>query len=90
MLPYIYTHLVSTACTIYLILHAIVKGLAFDAGATLVEGLLLPAVETALLSLTVLGLLLIGNLLANPLGQNKESFAVCHFVNYACTSSSRP
>lgn len=87
VLPYIYTHLVSTACTIYLILHAIVKGLAFDAGATLVEGLLLPAVETALLSLTVLGLLLIGNLLANPLGQNKESFAVCHFVNYACTSS---
>ena len=40
-----------------------------------------------LLATTYLGLLLIGSLLANPLGPNRESFAVCHFINYTCTSS---
>ena len=50
-------------------------------------GLVVPLTSILLLSMTVLGLVLIGSVLANPLGPNRESFAVCHFVNYTCTSS---
>mmetsp|Transcript_46545 Transcript_46545/g.129334 ORF Transcript_46545/g.129334 Transcript_46545/m.129334 type:complete len:302 (+) Transcript_46545:1618-2523(+) len=39
------------------------------------------------MTLTILGLLEIGAILANPLGPNKEAFAICHFVNYACSAS---
>ena len=136
MLPYIYTHLVSLACAIYLIVSAIIKGAsatpALDGQTTALHA---PLLQTShplaspllsshtpahplplpdvcaqqastssrtpptclasssrspsilLLSMTVLGLVLIGSVLANPLGPNRESFAVCHFVNYTCTSS---
>ena len=39
------------------------------------------------MTLTILGLIEIGAILANPLGPNKEAFAICHFVNYACSAS---
>ena len=37
--------------------------------------------------LTIFGLLHIGSKLANPLSATKESFAVCHFVNYTASSA---
>lgn len=87
VLPYIYTHLVSFACTVYLVALAFLKGLSFREDASPIFGLVLPGLSMLLLTCTYLGLLLIGNLLANPLGPNRESFAVCHFLNYTCTCS---
>ena len=83
MLPYIYTHLVSMACCVYLVVLAALKGLYFEPDASPVYGLLVPCASILLLTTTYLGLLLIGSLLANPLGPNRESFAVCHFINCA-------
>ena len=62
-------------------------GLYFEQDASYMFGLVVPLTSILLLSMTVLGLVLIGSVLANPLGPNRESFAVCHFVNYTCTSS---
>lgn len=83
VLPYIYTHLVSLACAVYLVTVAFLKGLFFEPSSTFVFGLLLPLTSITLTAMTVLGLLEIGALLANPLGPHRESFAVCHFVNCA-------
>merc|ERR1719424_1869235 len=87
VLPYVYTHLVSLACTIFLLAHAFLKGLYFEPSASLTFGLLMPLTSFVLLTLTVLGLLQIGSILANPLGPNREAFAVCLFINFTCTTS---
>jgi len=87
VLPYIYTHLVSISCTIFLVGNAFLKGLYFEPDASLTFGLALPLASILLMTLTILGLLEIGAILANPLGPNKEAFAICHFVNYACSAS---
>ena len=87
VLPYIYTHLISFSCVIYLVGIAFLKGLYFTPEVSPIFGLVLPLVSMLLLTVTVLGLVIIGALLANPLGSNRESFAVCHFLNYTCTSS---
>ena len=67
--------------------NAFIRGLYFDPESSYMFGLVLPSLSTFLLTMTVYGLLLIGNLLANPLGPNKESFAICHFVNFVVVSS---
>ena len=67
VLPYIYTHLVSPACAVYLVTVAFLKGLFFEPSSTFVFGLLLPLTSITLTAMTVLGLLEIGALLANPL-----------------------
>jgi hypothetical protein len=87
VLPYIYTHLVSSACAMFLLGHAFLKGLYFDVDASYTFGLVLPCCSIFLMAMTVLGLLQIGSLLANPLGPYRESFAICHFVNYTCSTS---
>ena len=43
-------------------------------------GIALPAVALLLQTITVIGLLEIGNILANPLSPAKEGFAICHLV----------
>jgi len=82
-----HTHLISTSCALYLVGIAFLKGLHFTPASTLHFGLVLPLMSITLLGITVLGLVVIGAILANPLGSNRESFAVCHFLNYTCTSS---
>jgi len=42
VLPYIYTHLVSISCTIFLVGNAFLKGLYFEPDASLTFGLALP------------------------------------------------
>lgn len=87
VLPYIYTHLVSLSCFTYLIAGAFLKGLYFEPAATWVFGFTMPMVSLILQVLTIFGLLHIGSKLANPLSAHKESFAVCHFVNYTASAS---
>ena len=77
----------SSACIIYLLAFAVLKGLYFDPLSSYTFGLVLPCLSIVLLTMILYGLLLIGNLLANPLGPNKESFAICHFVNFVVVSS---
>ena len=49
VLPYIYSHLISMSCTIYLCVSSFLKGLAFSPDASYAFGLCLPLTSTCLL-----------------------------------------
>ena len=86
VLPYIYTHLISFSCVIYLVGIAFLKGCTSPRSLThLWTG---PTARFhALAAVTVLGLVSLVHCLQILWGVTAESFAVCHFLNYTCTSS---
>ena len=71
--PFIYTHLVSLSCAIFLIGNAIIRGLYFQEDASIAFGLVLPLMSMFLMTLLILGLLEIGAILANPKLKLKET-----------------
>ena len=60
VLPFIYTHLVSLSCTIFLLVNAFLKGMNFHPESSYTFGLFLPAAYVLLTTLTVYGLLEVG------------------------------
>tara|TARA_B110001452_G_scaffold67441_1_gene54283 strand:- start:173 stop:2179 length:2007 start_codon:yes stop_codon:yes gene_type:complete len=87
VLPYIYTHLVSLSCMIYLVASAFIKGAQCEVDESKFTSILLPSLAVLLQTITVIGLLEIGAILANPLSPAKEAFAICHLLNFTCANS---
>ena len=87
VLPFIYTHLVSLMCTLYLLFNAFIKGLYFAPEASLTFGLLLPLCSMLTTTLAVFGLLEVGDTILDPFGSDPEDFTVLHFVEWTMSSS---
>jgi len=87
VLPFIYTQLVSLACTIYLTASAFLKGVHFTPSNSYTFGLIVPAFNVILTTLAVFGLLEVGDTIMDPFGGDPEDYAVVHFVEHtACAS----
>ena len=80
VLPFVYTHLVSTCCVFYLMLTAVVKGLQFEPDASITFGFILPFSSILTQMAAIFGLLEVGDTIMDPFGQDPEDFAVLHFV----------
>ena len=63
VLPFLYTHMVSLSCTVYLLGSAFLRGCAFTPEADLPGGLIIPIVYVVLTNLTIYGLLCVGDTL---------------------------
>ena len=87
MLPFIYTHLVSLSCTIYLLASAFVAGIEFQPDSTMLFGFGMPAASVLLNTFTIFGLLEVGDTILEPFGSDSEDFAVLHFVDYVATAT---
>ena len=86
VLPFIYTHLVSALCALYLFSSALLKGLhgTADEGPS---ALLMPLLSLFIVSLASFGLLEVGTTILDPFGDDAEDFALLHFVEYALCMS---
>ena len=76
VLPFIYTHLVSLMCTLYLLFNAFIKGVYFEPGASYTFGLILPLCSMLTTTLAVFGLLEVGDTILDPFGCDPEDFTV--------------
>ena len=87
VLPFIYTHLVSAAATLFLMFASFSKGLNFTPDESIGQGLVLPFLAMFLTSLTTFGLLEVGNTILDPFGTDPEDFALLHFVEWTSCAS---
>ena len=87
VLPFIYTHLVSLMCTLYLLFNAFIKGLYFEPEASWTFGLILPLCSMLTTTLAVFGLLEVGDTILDPFGCDPEDFTVLHFIEWTISSS---
>jgi len=87
VLPYIYTHLVSLSCALFLFRSAFLVGLEFTPEASIPFGLILPAVGTAAQIIATFGLIEVGETILDPFGNDPEDFALLHFVEVTAVSS---
>ena len=85
VLPYIYTHLVSLSCALFLFRSAFLVGLEFTPEASIPFGLILPAVGTAAQIIATFGLIEVGETILDPFGNDPEDFALLHFVEVSST-----
>jgi len=88
VIPYVYLHVLSFVNAVYLIAYAAHAGLGFHPGASYTDGLLFPLINSFIFVVTTLGLLTVGESLANPFGAGIEDFAVATFLK-SCASNSR-
>ena len=87
VLPFLYTHMVSLSCTIYLMGSAFLRGAAFTPEADLPGGLIIPLIYVVLTNLTIYGLLCVGDTVFDPFGDDYEDFAVLRFIEHTATAS---
>ena len=87
VLPYVYTHMIGTATTMFLIAHAIEKAFYFTPKAPISYGFVFPLFGLVFIVFSCVGLIDIGSTLCNPFGGDAEDFAVFHFLNFTATSS---
>lgn len=81
VIPFVYSHLVSLACFLYLAFFAVEKGSRFAPEATYLFGLLIPAASFLITLITTLGLVEIGQTIANPFkGDDIEDFVIPSFL----------
>ena len=85
-MPFVYSHLVSLCCGIFLVGDCLVNALKFNPDASIMFGLVLPSLGSTLLTFSIFGLLEIGCALANPFGMDLEDFTICTIVE-ACAKS---
>jgi len=87
VLPFIYTHLVSTACTFFLVINAFLKGLDFTPDSSLTFGFVMPMMNVLLITLSIFGLLEVGDTILNPFGTDPEDLAITHMVEWTAVAS---
>jgi predicted membrane chloride channel (bestrophin family) len=86
-MPFTYIHLISFGSSIYCCVFALHKGLAFAPKETYIYGMVIPLFTVALMNISLIGLIAIGQALANPLGGDSEDFAVLSFLESALQRS---
>ena len=87
VLPYIYTHLVSLSCALFLFRTVFLMGMGFDADASVAFGLVLPAIEVFAMIIATFGLIEVGETILDPFGNDPEDYALLHFVEVTAVSS---
>ena len=81
VIPFSYSHLVSAACFFYLLGVSFLKAARFRPDASLFGGLILPALSFWIALITTIGLIDIGQCIADPWGNDPEDFAVPRFLH---------
>ena len=81
------SHLVSAGSFLYLLGLAVLKGASFSSGAPLLSGLWLPLLSFLIATITAIGLIEIGQAIANPWGIDPEDFAVPTFLQVTAKAS---
>ena len=87
VLPYIYTHLVSLSCAIYLFRSTFLAGLEVTPDSSSTFGLVLPATEVIGQIVATFGLIEVGETILDPFGSDPEDYALLHFVEVTAVSS---
>jgi hypothetical protein len=87
VLPYIYTHLVSLSCAIYLFRSTFLAGLEVTPDSSSTFGLILPATEVIGQIVATFGLIEVGETILDPFGSDPEDYALLHFVEVTAVSS---
>ena len=87
VMPFTYIHLISFGSSIYCCVFALHKGLAFVPKETYIYGMVIPLFTVFLMNISLIGLIAIGQALANPLGGDSEDFAVLSFLESALQRS---
>jgi len=81
VIPFVYAHLVSSGSFIYLLGISFVKAGKFRPDANIMDGLVLPLLSFLLCLVVTVGLIEIGQAIANPWGTDPEDFAVPTFLH---------
>jgi len=76
VIPFVYSHLVSTGSFLYLLGLAVLKAAAFRPEETTFNGIIMPLSSFLIALVTMIGLIEIGSAIANPWGTDPEDFAV--------------
>ena len=87
MIPFVYSHLVSAGAFLYLLGFAVVKAANCTPEATWFSGLVLPLLSFLISLATTVGLIEIGQAIANPWGIDPEDFAVPKFLQVTAKAS---
>ena len=87
VLPYIYTHLVSLSCALYLICFAFLMGTRFSMDASIAFGLVYPLLYVTVQIVTTFGLIEVGETILDPFGSDPEDYALLHFVEVTVVPS---
>jgi len=87
VMPFIYTHLVSLCCFLYLITSAFLLGSRFDPGASTLFGFTFPLLILLAQVISTFGLIEVGETILDPFGDDPEDFALLHFVEVTVCSS---
>ena len=87
VMPFIYTHLVSLACFIYLITEAFLSGITWVPGSSVTFGLVVPLILVLAKIISTFGLIEVGETILDPFGTDPEDFAILHFVEVTVCSS---
>ena len=87
VMPFIYTHLVSLACFIYLLASAFLSGVTFTPAASTTFGLAFPLIFVLSKIIATFGLIEVGETILDPFGDDPEDFALLHFVEVTICSS---
>jgi len=75
-LPFIYTHLVSLSCAMFLLSTAVVKGMYFTPEALYISGLVLPLISLLTMAISAYGLMEVADTIIDPFGDDPEDLAV--------------
>ena len=87
VMPFIYTHLVSLACFIYLAVTAFLAGIKWKPDSSVTFGLTVPMILLITKIFSTFGLIEVGETILDPFGSDPEDFAILHFVEVTCCSS---
>ena len=87
VMPFVYTHLVSFACFIYLGCSGFLSGFQFGPESSWTFGLGVPAAFYAIKIFTTFGLFEVGEVILDPFGDDPEDFALLHFVESTVCAS---
>lgn len=87
VLPYIYTHLVSLSCALYLVSFAFLLGTRFSPEASVSFGLVFPLCYVIVQIVTTFGLIEVGETILDPFGSDPEDYALLHFVEVTVVAS---
>ena len=87
VMPFIYTHLVSLSCFVYLMASAFLAGVSFTPGTSTLFGLVFPLIFVVAKIIATFGLIEVGETILDPFGEDPEDFALLHFVEVTICSS---
>jgi len=87
VIPFVYSHLVSAGSFLYLLGLAVLKAAALTPDVDLLSGLVLPLLSFLIAVITTIGLIEIGQAIANPWGIDPEDFAVPKFLQVTAKAS---